>query len=215
MKWKFWTRSEEVIKSITKLNAQMNKTNEQMEKTNEQLLKLTRLQYKSSQEIVNKVVNLNSKIEESLSWKETYEQKVVRIEKRQDELQKLSSNLIVWLDDIDHIRAEMKSEGQETWHKLLNKWTKQLSDMLTSMGIYELKLLGCSFDASYSESIGTRPSSRPANMVDDDENIEEPVPYEIVEIVKRGYIYSNGKLLRKAQVVTLEEECSYEKCQQN
>ncbi len=220
MKLKFWSRREKVVDTVNelntqigKMNEQIEKMNEQMEKTNEQLQKLARLQYKTSQEILNKIGNLSLKTDKLQIQQEAYEQILVQNKERQDKLQELGKSLIGWLDDIDHVCAGLGGEGRETWYKLLNQWAEQLLDMLASAGIYELKLLGHTFNPSWAESIGTVVSSQLVSTVVDDANSQSLAPYEIVEVVKRGFVYSDGSLLRKAQVITFQEEDLHEKCQ--
>jgi len=39
-----------------------------------------------------------------------------------------------------------------------------------------------------------------------EESTRIPLPYEVAEVVKRGFIDNDGRLLRKAQVITYEED---------
>ena len=32
------------------------------------------------------------------------------------------------------------------------------------------------------------------------------MPYEVVDVIERGFIFEDGTLLRKAKVITIEEE---------
>lgn len=226
MKLKFWTRKEkarETIKElevqVSKVDERMSKMDEQMRVTNELIQKQTRVQYRTSQQLLSEVVELNSKIDVLYNRQEFHALNMTKSKETQHKLQELGSRLIRWLDDIDHVRAGLATDAQDTWDILLDQWAEQLLAMLASIGIHELNLCGTVFDPNFAESCGT---VAPHQLIGNEEEIEEEVeeadsnnsfaPYEIMEVIKRGYIYSDGHILRKAQVITLKEEETYERC---
>lgn len=113
-------------------------------------------------------------------------------------------SLIRWLDDLDLVRSRLLGEDQAAWKKLMEQWSRQILGFLEKTDVHELKLLGTSFDPRLAESIGTLSKAEAkekfavAALGD--------IPYQIVEISKRGFVWKNGLLLRKAQVITLEKE---------
>ncbi|MBN4069744.1 MAG: nucleotide exchange factor GrpE [Alkaliphilus sp.] len=210
MKWKFWTERKRTNEAINELNTKIEKIDELMQETNEQLKKLARMHYKSNKEILGKVGQANTKIDKLHSWQDMCDLSILQNEKKEGELQRLAKRLIEWLDDIDRISAGIDSNTQGSWSELLDKWAKQILNDLVSLDIHEIKLLRTKFDARIADSIATTSFKELVSLSCDEENIQQFVPYEITEVVRRGFYYGDGSILRKAKVVTLEEGVSFE-----
>lgn len=89
---------------------------------------------------------------------------------------------------------------------LLEQWAGQIVIALARAGIHETEHLGRSFDPEWAESIGTAaPVPREAIAVSGDGQDRSYVPYEVVEVVRRGFVGNDGRLLRKARVITVRE----------
>ena len=200
MNWNFWTRPKKpaVDDLIKQLNEQLNQIGEQVNK-------LARLQYKTGQELQSKMERLNTGLEAVEQRQITYDRDLKNLNILKNQVEYLTEVLINRLDDIDLLYAQLKGEGQETWQKLLEQWAFQLLEALGQIGICELNLTGSSFNSRLAESIGTVNRNTVFTESLETGDGTAAVPYQIVEVVKRGFIYNDGRLLRKAQVITLQE----------
>jgi molecular chaperone GrpE (heat shock protein) len=201
-KWKFKRKPSTEIEAIHKLS---ERSDEQNHVLGEQLGKLTRLQYKTGQDILGKLSIFNEQIEVVLKWQEANKVEQTRSTESEAIIKEMSTALIAWLDDMDLVCARLQDEEQAAWHQLVEHWSKHLLNTLALADVRELHVLGTSFDPRWSESIGTAP------RIAEDARTETTLssaamPYQIVEVVKRGYMLGSGTLLRKAQVITLLEE---------
>lgn len=171
---------------------------EQLVELGEQLSKLTRLQYKTGQDIQSKIDRVGDSLE-SVKKDFAYSQK--------DQL--LIEALVGWLDDLDYATASLRNreEEQKAWKQLMERWTQQLLITLASLGVREVDVLGHSYEPRLAESVQTvswmewRESTEGFLQQD-----REPAPYEVVSIISRGFWLPDSTLFRKAKVITLKEE---------
>lgn len=196
--WK-WRKRETVSAEFAAIRQAETALTEQHDKhaaaLGEQISKLARMHYKSNQDVNHKLEQLQKLTTSITAWQQsesTDKQKLALT------LQRTAENSIAWLDDMDAVCSRLQGTEHEAWRHLLTTWSEQLLNTLALANIHELKLLGASFDPQLSEAIGTRPRTGGSEAA-------STTPYQIVEVVKRGFIDGNGKLLRKAQVITLEE----------
>ncbi|MHB1418558.1 MAG: nucleotide exchange factor GrpE [Bacillota bacterium] len=196
-------QSNLVNEGITVLREEINGNHEQLADIEVLLNKLARVQYKTSQDIQGKLDRLTADIEAVQQWQTAHEidkDRLIRLERQVDYL---AETLIAWLDDIDLVLSRLQGEGQ-TWVALLEQWATQLVRALAENGIHELELLGRSFQPQWAEAIGT--VTRSALPTAEDGRTREYVPYEVLKVIKRGFGTEDGRLIRKAQVITLKEE---------
>lgn len=216
MGWKFWKNSkksekkqllkEEFSQIVGKSNAieeylqrleyKLEGLNQQLENNEGAIQKSLRFEYKSSQEILKQLNQVNEKIDETINNSEKY----IEFEREKTNLIKernfiLEKN-IQWLDNIDLICDKIDRQGQEYWIQLLQSWQKQIISSLKVLKIYEIDIIGKSFNHEIAESIGTKKKEVNRNYL----------PYEVVDVLQRGFILEDRTLLRKAKVITIEEE---------
>ena len=218
MGWKFWRNKksveEQLLEVLTEEVSLMNdrfsiieeclqkydnklyEMNQHLNNNEDLIQKSLRLQYKSSQEILKKMEPMNERMDKMLDYKEKY----IKIEQEKDSAIKeknyILERYIQWLDDIDLICDKLNLQEQEYWVKLLQNWQKQILKSLDLLGIHEVDVLGKSFNSTVAESVST--IKKKMN--------KEYMPYEIVNILQRGFIFEDGTLLRKAKVISIEEE---------
>ncbi|RSK54716.1 nucleotide exchange factor GrpE [Bacillus canaveralius] len=206
----FWNKirkSSPELEAIEQLSEQNSLLKEQCRLLGEQIAKLSRLQYKTSKDTQEKLDLLNESLDSVIKKQEAFdEQKQAQKDRDETKLQEAAQSLIHWLDDLDLVNSRLTGENQDSWKKLMEQWIEQLLALLTKLEIQELKVLGSSFDSRVAESIGT--VSRTEAKTNDNRIVTSKanIPYQIVEVAKRGFISKSGTLLRKAQVITLEEE---------
>ena len=226
MRWKLWTSKNNktmaqiqqvqqellmpINQHLTLLNQQVTDSLGQMTEIGDQIRKLSRLQYKSGQEVQGKFEGLNTRLDAMQQWQDAYTIDKSQLETLEVQSGQINEILLIWLDDLDLLATSMREQGQDGWLKLLVTWTHQALQALRLSGISEMQLVGTSFNPALAESIGTvvrRPSK--TNLMEE-ETVRLFLPYEIAEVVRRGFVYHDGRLLRKAQVITYQED-DYEK----
>lgn len=177
------------IEGIQEVHQVVKRLEEKVESTDEQLKKLMRLQFKMAKQL-----------EENASLIELKENQQITMEKQVKEMtsekEQLVVQLIRMLDEMDTILDGMDQQGQDAWTRLMEEWSKSILRGLEEVGVMELKVLGTPFDPAMAEGIQTIDQSAVPNAK----------PYEIVRIVKRGFVDRERKLIRKAQVVTNKGE---------
>lgn len=215
MGWRFWRNEkgsgkkrtlgllkEEVSQVINKANiieGQLQGFEHKIEEINRRIVnseditrKFLRLEYKSTQEILNKL----NQIGETIDYGERY----IKIEKEKghliEERNFIIEKTIQWLDDIDLICSKLNKQGQEYWFQLLEDWQKQIIKSLEALKIYEIDVMGKTFNHGFAEAINTK--KREINR--------DYLPYEVVDVLQRGFMLGDGTLLRKAEVITIEEK---------
>ncbi|UOF91425.1 nucleotide exchange factor GrpE [Fodinisporobacter ferrooxydans] len=196
--------SEQIIEQISEQNQSLEEQGRLLE---EQLSKLTRLQYKTGNDILGKLQNLNESIGTVIQWQEVQDtaEKERNIQ-TETKLKETAEALIRWLDDLDLVRSRTESEEQAAWNRLFEQWSEQILHVLDKLDIHEMQVLGNSFDPRFAESIGTVPKTDARAHLILAESGQADVPYQVIEVVKRGFVWKDGSLLRKAQVITLEKE---------
>lgn len=218
MIWKLWTgkknktldQMQELLipinQHLTLLNQQLTGSLEQTTEMGEQLRKLGRLQYKSGQEVQVKLEGLSTRLEGMQQWQAAYTIDKSRLDTLEQQIGQVSEILLVWLDDLDLLATSLREEGQGGWLKLLETWTHQVLQALHIHGIGEMQLVGTSFNPTLAESIGTVARQPIKTAEAEEETVRVSLPYEVAEVVKRGFVYHDGTLLRKAQVITYQED---------
>lgn len=202
--WKFWENGNKpkekqtlciIEEYLQKYDDKLHEMTEHIHNNEDLVQKSLRLQYKSNQEITKKLEQINEKIDKT----EYYSKKHSDIQHDKDNLIKernfLLENYIQWLDDIDLIYDKLNAQGQEYWISLFESWQKQVLSTLEAVGIVEVDILDKGFNPVISESVSTKKK----------EENKEYKPYEVVNVLQRGFIYNDGTLLRKAKVITIEE----------
>lgn len=215
MSWKFWKnkkKSEKVVlkeevseiirksnkieESIHRFEDKLEVINQQLENNEASIQKSLRLEYKSSQEILMKLNQLNDGINKTIEYSERY----IDSEQEKDKLIKEKSFIlqrtIQWLDDIDLICDKINGQDQKYWIQLLQRWQKQIIKSLEALKIYEIDIMGKTFNHEIAESISTKKK----------EGNKDYLAYEVVDVLQRGFILEDGALLRKAKVITIEEK---------
>lgn len=203
--WK-WGKSKgpsPELNAIHKLEENMQEQNDLfVESTQEQIGKLARLQYKNAQDIQGKLERLNERLDLLAARQEERTAERMHAERLTTQLQAMACSLVAWIDDIDGLLARLQGNDQEAWRNLLEQWSAQLLRSLAIADIHEMQVLGNSFDPQTCDSVGTSPRKPLSIGIFGEE--AGAAPYEIVEVVKRGFVTGDGTILRKAQVITLE-----------
>lgn len=181
---------------IAKINERTEAGLQQWDEFGRQLAKLTRLQYKSGQEIQVKLGELCQGLAEVQKWQAQYDIKAERLNTLARQQEYLLNMLLCQLDEIDMASAGIKDKENSTWQPLLNQWSQRIIAMLAEMNIYEVDVIGKTFDPQVAEGVGVIPREPGTDAV---------VPYEVAEVVKRGFVNSEGQVLRKAEVITYRE----------
>lgn len=215
MGWRFWEnkkRSEtektlELLKGeIFQINKKSNaieehlqefkhKTeviNQHLENNKNTIQKILRLEYKSSQEILNKLNQIDETMDYGKRYIKAEREKDYLIEERNFIIEKT----IQWLDDIDLIYSRLNKQSQEYWVQLLQNWQKQIIKSLEMLKINEIDVIGKTFNHEFAEAINTKKK----------EVNKDYLPYEVIDVLQRGFMLENGTLLRKAKVITIEEK---------
>lgn len=117
------------------------------------------------------------------------------------------------LDDVStamrHLQAQSGSGTDQTnanqaWTGVLRQWQQRLHSTLEQLNVEPLDPVGQIFDAKLAEAGGTVSPSEAAEYFAHHAQ-SAPAPYTIVETLRLGYRW-NGRILRKALVVTVNEE---------
>jgi len=197
MSWMFWkNKSNTVEEYLQRFDGKLEEINQQLENNGDAIQKSLRLEYKSSQEIFKKLDQIKENIDENMD----YSTKYTELEHERDKLIKeknfvLARN-IQWLDDIDLICGKIDGQEKEHWIQLLQNWQKEILKSLEELRIFEIDIIGKTFNHEVAESVSTKKK----------EINKDYLPYEVVEVLQRGFIFEGGTLLRKAKVITIEEE---------
>ncbi|UOQ83602.1 nucleotide exchange factor GrpE [Gracilibacillus salinarum] len=195
MNWQFWRKNSDEKENkhdeLERLQQQVDELQEHVLKVTDQLKKLSRHQVKTSKNIEEKLDNLPS---------------VLSIQTERDKLsnennqyqhrqkQQIESHLAM-IDEMDHVSSGIK-EADKQWEEMLKHWIQTMLTDLKNIGVYEVEVLGKGFDPQLAESMQTVAKSELAST--------PSVPYQVVEVLKRGFVNEQGKVIRKAQVITVE-----------
>jgi len=192
MRFQFWKRKEKEKEDlqIKELQEATSHIHTQMGNLGDQITKMARMQFKSTKNMEEKIDDLGSR----LAVQNKRDDLIDRYEKQQDFFM---GNMIDLLDELDHVSSGIK-ESEQAWQALLDQWSRTIEKCLREMGINELNVIGQTFNPEIAESLKT--------VVKDTLYIQPEVPYQIIAVIKRGYVSEKGRLIRKAKVVTVEEE---------
>lgn len=209
MSWKFWKQDQPLqddkLNSISDgLKQLLAATNgqpfEQLEmqiKENAEMInRLSRLQYKMGQELINKVTPIYENLGEVTEFCQKG-QAVTELAIRENSNRMLVSTLIDSIDTIDGVMHNTCGNIPDEWWTFLK--TIQISELdgLARVGIRELELLGSSFNPIFAEAVEVRTIDQLTGQN------KAMRPYEVIEVLRRGFIDGEGKVIRKAQVITL------------
>lgn len=192
-------------KRFNEIKHEVSVIKEQVLESNEQVAKNSRLQYKTSSDIIKKLESLNQNIEENTIYKDKYEYELKQQKILSDKLFYLIEILINLLDSIDIACDRNPDEKHDNWYNLHKSWQKQIIENLYKIGVVELNILGKRFDPMFAEAVDSISAEQIMN-IDKAVSKENFEPFEVVKVVRRGFITRDGKLLRKAQVITIKEE---------
>jgi molecular chaperone GrpE (heat shock protein) len=173
--------------------------------------KLSRLQYKIGQEMLAKLDQFAGKMAEGDRWQEAYQSVAKRLAVSEQQHRQVIQRLVTWLDDLDSVIHERQKAEPDSWYQLFQQWNSQILQLLDNLGVSQLEVMGQAFDPRLAEALGTVKASevnRVGTEVAEADGVGgELAPCQIVQVVKRGYWEpGSGKLLRKAQVITVEEK---------
>lgn|GEM_PF-6479291 len=173
--------------------------------------KLSRLQYKIGQDTMVKIDQFAGKMAEGDRWQEAYQSVAERLVASEQQHRQVIQRLVTWLDDLDSVIQEMQKAEPNSWYQLFQQWNSQILQLLDNLGVSQLEVMGQAFDPRLAEALGTVKASevnRVGTEVTEADGVGgELAPCQIVQVVKRGYWETgSGKLLRKAQVITVEEK---------
>lgn len=183
--WRFWEKEKhEKNEEIAALKTQLDAADEKANELTEQLQKLTRLQYKTGKNLEEKIDQLS----ELVSAQTTVSSGL---------LEPAAFKIIEKIDEMDLVYVNLAAESE--WKPLIINWTRSLAEILQAdFALVESIQPGDWFDPALSEAADTiSPQDAKANGYE---------PLQIVEVYKRGYVNTDNKLIRKAQVCTVKEE---------
>ncbi|HEY3424275.1 MAG TPA: nucleotide exchange factor GrpE [Negativicutes bacterium] len=212
MNWLFWKNDKQNALAYTMsqltgqllaINANIAEVSErsadslqQQQELNGQLAKLMRMQYKSGHETQVKLEQLQQEVTKMQQWQTKYDSETENGDTLRRQQEHLLTVLFCQLDELDTARSGLNDKENISWQSLLSQWAQKIVASLAQIGIYELDIMGKTFEPQIAEGVGTIP-----RMPGTDANI----PYEVAEIVSRGFVNSEGYLLRKARVITYME----------
>ncbi|MHB1612418.1 MAG: nucleotide exchange factor GrpE [Sulfobacillus sp.] len=110
-------------------------------------------------------------------------------------LEQLSDLMIAWLDDLDAL-TKSSNPAWPQWDSVLSQWVRQLQRGLAMAGFEEIAIDGKPFDPRLAEALGT---------VDDWDGSIPPHPYQVISVLRRGYV-RDSQVYRKAQVMVFKGE---------
>lgn len=167
----------------------------------DQLTKLGRLQYRSSHDIADRLQKLTVGVEELIRERTDAQNLARQIAVLEEHIEDIARENIRLIDDLDALCDSLTDETKDTWAELLKQWTGRLLAQLNDAGMREIHVLGAPFDPAWCESVETVEPDRTADGLPSGRQ-----PYEVVKVIRRGYVRSNGEILRKAQVITMRGE---------
>ncbi|MDA8212576.1 MAG: hypothetical protein M0021_11970, partial [Clostridia bacterium] len=140
MNWKFWTKGEKaddqaVIKQLyeqvnrigeclIQVSAQVTGNSTQLNEIGGQVNKVARIQYKTGQDMQNKLERLSSGMDDLQHWQAAHDVNVARLNTLEQQIENIAESLIHWLDDIDLVCSRLQGEEQEMWRQLLQQWAR-------------------------------------------------------------------------------------------
>jgi molecular chaperone GrpE (heat shock protein) len=207
--WKFWkqqksleddrfdTISDSLKQLLAAINAQpFERLEVQVTENTELINRLSRLQYKMGQELINKVTPIYENLGDVTEFCQKG-QMSTELAIRENRNRILVSALIDSIDTIDGVLQNTRGNIPDEWQAFLNTIQGSELDGLAKVGVRELELLGSTFNPIFAEAVEVRAIAELA------EQNKARQPYEVIEVLRRGFIDGEGKVIRKAQVITL------------
>ncbi len=178
----------------------MNDLTTQCLEQKEEIRKLARLQYRANQDasqkyesLVLEVTKVQQLYQEQLGARQWQELATAQ-------WQTAVNGIIRLLDDLD-LAISHNKEGQDAWSQLLLNWATYSLSLLKDLGVTEISAVGQIFEPRLMDATGT------INRTEIEASGETVfAPYSVVEVIKRGFVTKNGEMVRKTQVITLEED---------
>lgn len=212
MNWKFWKKKDSVQeRKLEELNEKcdqlLQEKNEKyfsdleqaLKENAEQINRLSRLQYKTGQELLKKITPLYDTLGDlsnvCITGKESI--KIATLENR---YHTLVSTLLQSIDAIDILLLNQQEKISAEWEGFLSGIQQSELEGLQKTGIQEIHLVGTAFNSIFAESVDSVAFGQLENPK------EEYLPYEIIGVLKRGFVSDEGKVIRKAQVVTIRQK---------
>lgn len=212
MNWKFWKQKEciqenkleEITEKLDQLLAAKNETSntgvaDTLKENAEQINRLSRLQYKNGQDLLKKMTPIYDTLGDlsnvCIMGKESI--KITTLENRQHAL---VVALLQSIDAIDIILLNQQEEISAEWEGFLSNIQKSELEGLQKTGIQEIHLVGSAFNSIFAESVDSVAFSQLENPK------QNYLPFEIIAVLKRGFVSDEGKVIRKAQVVTIRQK---------
>jgi len=211
LNWKFWNRTkslevdklEQISKCLEQLVSEKNQNSdtlieEKLAENIEQVNRLSRLQYKTGQDIMNKV----TPIYENLGNLTTLCQKgceTLEIRSLENRNLILVGSLLKTIDSIDGVLKNDQQKISEEWRTFLMTLQESALEGLKKIGIGEVEVMGVTFNPTFAESVGVKTLDQ---LEDQNRNYH---PYEVIEVLYRGFINGEGQVIRKAQVISIKQ----------
>jgi|GEM_PF-878947 len=194
------------------IDEQLVKNTGQLTETAAQVQKLARLHYKMGQEVQGKTDRLMAGMEQMLQRQEQFFRETIQLQLKEKQVTALTEAVIQQLDDLDYIRRALedgqKDDAKDNWRQMLEQWAARLVHALAEAGIREMDLVGKSFNPRWAEAIATVSGEEAAKMCTDT-GMDALPPYRVVTVTRRGFVDPEGEILRKALVITVQEEGKY------
>lgn len=194
----FWNKKDKKRDlELEQLQEQMTDMDAKMTNVTELITKLTRVQFKTSKTTEEKLTNLETELSIQ-DQRDALLQENQQYKRWQDSS---IENTLQLLDEIDHVLSGI-NDNDQVWYNLLEKWSRDLLGGLEKVGVFQMNILGKSFNPEVSESVKA--------VEKDSLNVTPIVPYQVIEVLKRGFTNTNGELTRKAHVITVREDTRFE-----
>lgn len=195
-----------IVSSLEKINESIYTISNQLSQSTEKIDKGSRLQYRSTNDIMGKLKKIDNGIKGIQDFQARNGFELKQKEGLIKDKNLLIQVLLKMIDDIDVACDKEIDEHNDNWYKLHKIWQKQIMGVLESIGIREIKVLGNSFDHLLAEAIETMALEEIEDSNRTFQIKEEYVPFEVIKVIRRGFMLYDGSLVRKAQVITLKEE---------
>ncbi len=199
------TRREEWSAALNDIGGDVSRSREKLDQISEHVNKLGRLQYRTGQEHGAKLAAIDAALGELLQQRDSLEEAVRRLRLAEDLLQlaedrtgRIVTVMMRWLDDLDELLRQLTTESPSSWAQTVAQWRDQILRELSALEVREMPVAGRSFDARFCEA---------AESVEVDPS-EGRAPYEVLQVLRRGFVRANGEIIRKALVVTARERSS-------
>lgn len=113
--------------------------------------------------------------------------------------------LLILIDDMDTILEHHDRSLDNPWIHVISQWQKQVEMLLQQLGVEPIPLLGTLFDPKTAEAMDTVTRAEAMKKAQNGwYGMLEP--YTVVDVIRKGYRFIDGSIMRKALVLTIEEE---------